>query len=175
MSKRKIQVFIEVCYIRPGGGPPGYVYNFLEGLKKIELKENVPVNITTFTEPNSLRENTISIIKSKNIISKININIHKLIPDLFRRIKLKKSKKWKELIKNDIIVFHGYQEAIEIEEASKIAKTVYMPHCPTIAADEFKMTNNALGLKFSKKDYLKAVGTERRLINSAHYIVFLQR
>lgn len=174
MVKNKVKIYIEVHTIRPGGGPPGYVYNLLQGYKRLsEIDKDIIEFISLSCESTNRTKSAFEV--RRNIIQVLRSYIGKKSPLFLKRIRLFKSKKWKELSKCDIVIFHGFQNSLTIKEAHKITKTIYMPHCPTIAADEELMSNNLYGIKYTKKDYAQSIETERQLIKHADMVVFASK
>lgn len=144
-----------VNYLKEGGGPMGYTYNLKIGFTELNI-EDFKIN---FYETEL----------------KFNMQNYSLLNRLQRKLcLLKKHKILKDkIINSDICIFQGFQETYLIKYAKKIKKPiVYMPHSPSIMADEKKMTYELNNRKFSKKDYKFLFYSEQLFFQNADYFVF---
>ena len=140
--KNKIGIFVDV--LREGGGPRGYCYNLYEGLKQIS---------------------------SANLKIKFIHGPDKKI-SFFRKV-INKLRKFLYILYSDVCVIQGFQNPI----VAKIAKTfskkiIYMPHSPTIFADEYKMQCEVTNTEVNKKIYIKNLLDEEYLFNVSDYVFF---
>lgn len=163
----KKNILIEIGAIKPGGGPSGYTYNLFEGYKKI--KYIFPhLNIYSFAQRDTKR--------TKSMIGKVDFDLKvflsKYLPNWVRTIKFRFSRKRKLMLAAQIVVFQGIQKPTAIKSIKNKVFSVYMPHTPTIAADEILMNSKLYNTSLSKREYRNMVKQERELINAADCVVF---
>lgn len=158
-KKNKKIVSIFVPYIQIGGGPMGYVYNMLQGLKKIGDSEKLKIN---FIGIDCSRYKKATYPKEF---------LQKGFRFLYRnRIAVRR---YFALLKSDICVFQGYQNPKYENIAKKRGKIcIYMPHSPSIMADEQKMMWMLENKTFDDRKYKENYDNEKLLFESADYIVF---
>jgi glycosyltransferase involved in cell wall biosynthesis len=86
----------------------------------------------------------------------------------------KKIKEGKRKIKgSDLVVFQGFQEIYLTKYARKIGKRIaYMPHSPSIMADEYKMLCALNFTKFSENEYQNFCRIESDFIKLSDFVVF---
>lgn len=159
MFKKKTRISIFTDCIQVGGGPMGYTYNMIQGSKSLG---KIDFNIKFIGYDNSLSPKSSGIVE---IIRKIQRRFYRYSIAIKRRIELRKS---------DICVFQGWQEKKWAEAAKRNGKIcVYMPHSPSIMADEQKMNwelsnNSPYDMFVYKRNY----ETEENLFKISDYIVF---
>lgn len=89
-----------------------------------------------------------------------------------RNIRLAKNK----ISDFDLIVLQGFQDVFLAKHANKIGKClVYMPHSPSVVADEYKMLCELNGTEFNRNNYQKLLRDEAYLIANSNFIVFPSR
>lgn len=137
----------------------GYTYNLMQGLIKLRNNDFC----ITFNE--------IDISYKLNNSSKISYTVSRCI----RKIKtIKKFCNLKRIIrKSYICIFQGYQNKILSSYARKQNKIIiYMPHSPSIMADEKKMMCELSNKTLQEKEYNTILHQEEKLIKNADYLVF---
>lgn len=152
-------VSIFVNYIKEGGGPMGYTYNLIQGLSKLK---NDKLHVT-FHEINIIHK----LNKSSSFLC--------IISRCARKIKtIRKSIYLKSVInKSHICIFQGYQDEKLSSYARKLHKiNVYMPHSPSIMADEQRMLYELKNTILSTKEYNVILNNEEKLIKNADYLIF---
>ena len=170
MNKVK-NVLIEVSSIRPGGGPFGYCYNLFQGYAKI--KDKYP-NINLYSHANSsiLRTKSKIEIKKYSFLQSIILFIKNLTPTWAKHLRFNLSNRRREILKSDIVIFQGFQPSYKLKSIRKKVFTIYMPHSPTITADEILMNSRLYNTTLKTRDYLSYKRNESELIKNADLIVF---
>jgi glycosyltransferase involved in cell wall biosynthesis len=88
--------------------------------------------------------------------------------------KIRDSKK--KINGSDLVVFQGFQETHLARYARKIHRRLaYMPHSPSVIADEYKMLCELNSHKFDEKHYQTLLGGEAALIGLSDFVVFPSR
>lgn len=155
-KKRKVSIFVD--FIQIGGGPMGYVFNMIRGLEKVSadnLKiKFIGIDLTRF--------------KKKKYPLEI---IMKGIRFCYRRFIF--IKRYYALRNSEICVFQGCQNyANELIAKKNSSICIYMPHSPSIMADEQKMIWQLNGNVFNEQKYKELYENEKLLFENADYIVF---
>lgn len=155
----KVAVFTDL--IQVGGGPMGYVHNMIQGLQKIN-SGNVKVSFLGYDLTRYPKTHGI-------------IELYRKIQRKIYRFSIVYKKKFC-LKQYDICVFQGWQDSKYEFIAKAYSKTcVYMPHSPSIMADEHKMLWELAGVAFDADKYQENYETEKKLFENADYIVFPSR
>lgn len=184
-----MRVLLIANTIRPGGGPAGYTYNLIAGLNKIGSPESTCRKIQA-------EEFTFEIfgnLSNDRSISLWNVDEHfrnrvRALLDASTRGMWRKSKKYfhrfsgeqrqarAAVDRTDLAIFQGFQDPALLEyAASQGKKTIYMPHSPTTAADEYKMACNHSNVPVNSFLYRELFQMEKRLLERASSIVFPTR
>ena len=158
--------------IKPGGGPPGYVHNLMTGIECLSSGGGLK-NVYEFYGQISAERNKATgeiRVARKFRHSLINfLNKLGLKPLLSKKVRSAKNK----IHSSDVIVFQGFQEVLLAKYARKRGKRiVYMPHSPSVMADEYKMLCELNELEFNPKQYLKYLADEAALFNLSDFVVF---
>lgn len=167
------KVLIVTPIIRPGGGPPGYVFNLKCGIAEL-ANEGKLKNTFTFSGNESQKRVKVTRENSggRGDIRRLLIGILTwlgLTPYLSKRvIGLKKI-----ISENDIIIFQGYQDShLPVYAKAKGKTVVYMPHSPSIMADEYKMLCELSCSGSDNKHYRNLAKNESLLIKLADHVAF---
>ncbi|MBX0301330.1 glycosyltransferase family 4 protein [Cryobacterium sp. 1639] len=175
--------------ICPGGGPPGYTYNLRAGLA--ELVDDPELGATaggvrflgielgtrnraTGAAPADLREAP-NRPASARLAAGTRAAARRLSPRAAWRRARKTLKRWRTIAGADIVVFQGYQPAAEARWARRAGKTViYMPHSPSIFADEVRMMRALTGSDqpVGDSEHRALQNKERALFAAADVVVF---
>lgn len=158
--------------IKPGGGPPGYVHNLMTGVEEL-TKEGQLKNIFEFLGQISEQRNkaTGEGRKSRSFRLAIIWMLTKMGMKPFLSKKIRAAKK--KIDNADLVVFQGFQEAYLASYARRIgARIAYMPHSPSIMADEYKMLCELNGQQYEQLHYQKLKEDEALLIGVADFVVF---
>lgn len=169
-------ILIVTPSIKPGGGPPGYVHNLMTGYDELKSK-GLNKNVFTFLGTVSEERN-----KATGESSEKNINFINILVKLASKLGLKpllsnKLRYAKKCIKNcDLLIIQGFQELYLSRYAVREGiPIVYMPHSPSILADEYKMLSDINGDVFNQSHFNKLKSDELELINNAGVIAFPSR
>jgi glycosyltransferase involved in cell wall biosynthesis len=158
--------------IKPGGGAPGYMHNLIAGVRDLSSSGALRNQFDFLGD--------ISIERNRATGENIARNDFRLtIIRFLTKIGLKKilSKKvWRGRSKincADLVVIQGFQEAYFAKYARNANKRLaYMPHSPSIMADEYKMLCELNGNYFDKEKYNRLFQEESTLIKLADFMVF---
>lgn len=158
-----------VCdQIRPGGGPPGYTHNLREGFDQIEDHPELETKFWGLSQSERNRS-TGSNNAEPNLLVRMVQWAVKRIGGLQRGLR--------EAIDGaDTVVLQGYQSPARLRYAIRAGKVlIYMPHSPTIMADEYWMHRSLEGRPTSRIVRAFIRQSERSLISRAHYVAFPTR
>ena len=170
MSKR---VMVITPFIKPGGGPPGYVYNLMKGIEELSSEDELQNDFHFFGEQ------SIGRYKATGEKSAAHKSVRAYLVQLATTLGLKPllSKKIRDAKKairaSDLVVFQGYQEAYLVGFAKKIGKqTAYMPHSPSVMANEYKMLCGLNGKLCCDAEYNRLHENEKKIIILVNHILF---
>lgn len=167
------KVLVITPQIKPGGGPPGYVFNLMRGIDELEVCSQV---INKFTFKGELNPD-----RSKSTLDpSVFFKIRKYLVSSLKKLGLKKFLSFKNrelrklMDKNDLVIFQGYQDIDLMKYAlKKKILTVYMPHSPTPASDEYRMLAELSDdIEFKEELYFLYERNEEYLIKNANFVVF---
>jgi glycosyltransferase involved in cell wall biosynthesis len=151
-----------VCdVIRPGGGPGGYVWNLRLGLSAAKHASDVNYWSMEDAATNTLSTKT----GGDNLASRIRNRMYRgpALPSTLRAA----------IHQSKSVVFHGYQSPRRLKFARAAGKkVVYMPHSPSLMADELRMNRELAGNHMSKLEWDHYFETERDLFREADLVVF---
>lgn len=171
MAKR---ILIITPFIKPGGGPPGYVYNLMSGVQQL-LKEKKLTNQFEFLGNISRQRNKATGENFKSEKLNFRLLMFELLtyiglrPLLSKKVRIAK----KKINSTDFVVFQGFQDFYLAKYAhSKGIKVAYMPHSPSIMADEYKMLCFLNKQPCDELQYKKFKRIESSLIDTCDYIIF---
>lgn len=179
MTKKNVLIITPV--IKSGGGPPGYVFNLKDGLNLLKNDSELN-NIYQFIGEEIegrnkalgekiIRKNTSLLRRLKSAIGNLLMILglkYYIIKILKKDIIFNNSK----IRKCDIIIFQGFQNLQLIKYAKSIKKyLIYMPHSPSIMADEYRMISSING-DYSKKIYKNIFKVEKKLFEYCDLVVF---
>ncbi len=165
--------------IKPGGGPAGYCYNLKSAIDEIDDNKKV-VDVDFFGGIEEKRTSSTWNIKN-GFLYYIKLAINLITFGLIRDFRLKvdyflgkvSKEKKRKITECDVIVFQGYQSADYLAFAkAQGKKTIYMPHSPTIMADEYSSTCKMHGVPVDRILYSKYHRSEKYLIDNVDRIVF---
>ena len=171
--------------IRPGGGPSGYTYNLMQGISQI-IERDGPVNVKFYGfrseervlsvqgRGSQLRDKMGAIINS---LDEWGVGIPRLLLDYVRaKLFLHPRTLLDAMMWAQVVIFQGYQPPRILRLAKLKDKIiVYMPHSPTIMADEIAMNIAENGAHISKLKYRSMLRNERYFFEYAKHIVFATR
>ncbi|QJR30731.1 glycosyltransferase family 4 protein [Limnobacter profundi] len=168
----KYTVLFVVPEIKPGGGPPGYVYNLLRGCE-ISAQSGEIKHEFKFSGDISLERNK----STGEVKKKINLRVFldRLVYKLGLHNYLSSNIYTSKLMIDsaDIVVFQGFQDLHLLKYSKKNNKRIgYMPHSPSVAADEYKMLRELNGISFAEGKYKSILAKEKQFFISADFIVF---
>lgn len=159
-SKYKtISIFTET--IIEGGGPMGYVFNMIQGLREVE-ETNTRIKFYQFYRTDK---------KNRNSFSKI---MYRVFDHYWRKINEKRMHKACKY--SDLCIFQGYQTNKYVKLAKQNKRLcVYMPHSPYIAADEIKKVYELDKKTFPSEKYEEIYDTEKDLFSLSDILIFATR
>lgn len=166
--------------IRPGGGPGGYAYNLQSGLDKLSPEEKHPFVF----EFQGRRDGRTALAEQGGNYKlkaylKMAIELGGLKP-LASALRSWTSGDEKALrraiMASDIVVFHGPFFLQQMQYAARNGKRViYMPHSPSIHADEYAMTFALNGMVMPEMYRRWKAEQERQCIAIANHVIFPSR
>ncbi|MFL0681957.1 MAG: glycosyltransferase family 4 protein [Algoriphagus aquaeductus] len=171
MAKR---VLIITPVIKPGGGPPGYVYNLKTGIDELSSKGLLKNHFEFLGEISEQRNKaTGEKFKSKNFgIFSIIIYLITLLglkPVFSRKIKFAKQR----ISNADLVIIQGFQDVYLAKYMLKSnVPFAYMPHSPSIMAEEYKMLCELNGQFFSLDKYERYKKDESFFLKFSKFVVF---
>ncbi|WP_462164564.1 glycosyltransferase [Pseudoalteromonas xiamenensis] len=175
----KNKVLFLTNVIKPGGGPAGYCHNLKSAIDELDDNQK-NMEVEFFGGIEEKRTSSVWDMRSGfHYYLKLGINL--ITFGLIRELRLKidyafgelSKEKKKKITECDIIVFQGYQSAHYLAFAkAQGKKTIYMPHSPTIMADEYASTCKMHGVPIDRILYSKYYRSERFFIDNVERIVF---
>lgn len=154
-------VLVVTPLIAPGGGPPGYVYNLMRGIEELSEAGELKNKFEFFGRLSKKRyKATGDGFRPRSILSSIVQFLSKwgLNPPRSRRI----ANARKAIENADVVVYQGYQDAqLVIYAHVRGTHTVYMPHSPSIMADEVEMVCRLNNRVLEKSSIIESVTTRR--------------
>lgn len=179
MTSPIINAVVVTEVIRAGGGPSGYVNNLRCGLAQISDEERA-VTFDFAAREIGVRRSAIGggafngagwlfflrkiFSITKLLVKKLQLKYY-LAPHFY---------KWRKVIRGaDVVIVQGYQEPHLFRYARRWQKCViYMPHSPSLCADEYKMMCENGGARFERHIYARMFNVEREFFRDASVIVF---
>jgi glycosyltransferase involved in cell wall biosynthesis len=169
------QVLIVTPLIAPGGGPPGYVYNLMKGVNQLDQAGKLNNQFAFMGRRSEDRyKATGEKYRPYSVLSIIVQFLSKwgLNPPRQRRIRNVKM----AIVNTDVVVYQGYQDAQLAAYSKTIGKhSVYMPHSPSIMAEEVEMVCRLNNKVPNSKFFSRIRDNERRLIENSDTVVFPSR
>lgn len=171
--------------IAPGGGPPGYTYNLQAGVRSLQETHELPVRVTFWGEQQEERYRAIAYSHRKpSNTTKGAVKALLEQSAAGRRLwgllrSAKNGSVWSEIraciaiVRSDSVVLQGFQSPARAKLAAWLRRPViYMPHSPSIRADEEMMLEEAAGRELPSETYQHLVKRERTLFDLADTLVF---
>lgn len=190
-TSRAVTRALVICpTICPGGGPPGYTYNLRAGL--LALADDPELGATaagvrflgielgtrnraTGVAASSLDEQPQQLSAASRLAAGAREIVRRVNPrSALRRVR-KTVKRLRIISRADVIIFQGFQSAGEARWARLTGKTVvYMPHSPSIFADEVRMMRalNPGEEPVNHREHRALQRKERALFSAADVLVF---
>ncbi|MCX7714212.1 MAG: glycosyltransferase family 4 protein [Clostridia bacterium] len=175
----KKKVLLVSHTIRPGGGPPGYLYNLYLGIQECADRLN-----NEYIFWGNISNNRSSIFERKR--KEFSPFLKKLVKSIFLKLKInfrspaylyKLISLSLSIKKVDVVIIHGpselYLSALKCCGADKLI--LYMPHSPVPFADEYRETCIDGEGKFDMKLYWHLYCVEKSLIERANVVVFASK
>ncbi len=168
MSQVSRNVLFVADQIAPGGGPAGYLYNLRSGLRTVQAAG------MTFSywgreagkRSRFSRQATGPLQKITSKARGLQKRLERTVPGANRSLE-------RAIKEADAVVFHGYQAPSRVASARRKGKQViYMPHSPSIKADEEAMVAELMGRVLDTAGFRKA---EQQIIDEADLVVFPTR
>lgn len=169
MNKKKMLIYYPESMLKPVGGPSGYLYNLKQGLCRLGVMEEMPVDISFYESvPKSLRDT----VKYKDKIPKRLREFRRAIDDIFYE---KKAYPLDEtLYQYDMIHFHSvdamYLSRNTLENYK--GKVILTSHSPCAKYKEKLAWLNPFDYKLLKKLVERIEGMDRYAFERADYIIF---
>lgn len=165
-------VLIITPSIKPGGGPPGYVHNLMKGIEELseagELKNLYEFCGEISTDRNKATGEMRAVRSFQLTIIKF-LTRAGLKPLLSKKIRDAK----KKIDRADLVIFQGFQEVYLAKYARRAGKRLcYMPHSPSVMADEYMMLCELNKLQFNRNHYKKLLADEASLIDESNFVIF---
>jgi len=172
------RVVVVTPFLKAGGGPPGYSYNLWKGYSTTEAPSKYKLSFASL-----LFEGRHAVVGTSGSKAKGDREADGIV----RRLKASRLWKVARLCKTgtrnfrwnaqirgaDLVVFQGYQETKFLDVAIGAGrKIVYMPHSPSIMADEIRMFRTAAGTECTDNEYAAYLETERSFFKAADWVVF---
>jgi len=161
--------------VRPGGGPAGYVYNHMVGYEELRRAGKNKNEFVFFGKtgcsdrsPGKISDSFVSNIK-KTIVA---LGLKHTVMDLIALFSRKKRQMKSEIKKADIVIFQGPYNTNLARYAKQRSIIIYMPHSPTIAADEYRDLIRDSGKEIGPRYYENLKKEEKDIINIADTVVF---
>lgn len=170
---RKVLVITQI--IQPGGGPAGYVHNLKEGietLKQQQLLNNLFEFQAARVSSKRTKPSTQNSVSIKTALRSLAVKLIK--KSGLNKLLSSRQRLLRNSIKNaDLVVFQGFQDVGLLLYSKKIRiPVVYMPHSPSVMADEYRMLCTDAGSKFNLKKYAKFKNDEQTLIKNSSAVIF---
>jgi glycosyltransferase involved in cell wall biosynthesis len=181
VSEKKVRVLVVCNEIAPGGGPAGYTYNLREGLRELQLLGDVKHTWSFFGNSLPARNRAVGVTSKNRSLSTILLGFSDWLPTPVRRLAswylTARNRALRQSIQQStVVVFQGYQTAGRLRYAQKSGKhVVYMPHSPSIQADEEDMMSRHSGRKMAPSKFAFIKDAERRSIRYSNCVVFPSR
>lgn len=179
--KDPVKSALVVCdVIKPGGGPAGYVHNWQAGHRLLGDSSGTSVTLEFWGTVG--RDRNKSLLSTQTGLFVWLWRLLDLMPGPIRLsasfipwFRRRSNRTLREAIRrNEVIVFQGYQSnEFRLRYARKLGKkVVYMPHSPSIQADEMRMLRHLGGQSMPRQLYAYMRRVERNLIREADVVVF---
>lgn len=165
----KILIFMEKYYLKPIGGPAGYLYNLNNELEKQNIK-----NIH-FIERKDDYVVTKKMIKKMPLFLSSWIRICKRSIDYKRLLNSDKKTSDIKLEDYDIIHFHSTKEMFRVKDSLEgyNGLVILTSHSPKpLSLEIYEDVLRPFERKFLKKMYAKLIEIDKYAFNRANYIVF---
>jgi hypothetical protein len=166
------RVLVVTPSIRPGGGPPGYVYNLKKGVEELRLRGELKHTFHFLGEVSESRNRATGERQKGAWLRQLAVSVLTAIglkPILSRRLRAATA----AIQSADLVIFQGFQETYLPRYAKKAGKTViYMPHSPSIMADEYAMLAELNDIPIDHKHHAKLRKDEADLFAIADVAVF---
>ena len=147
--------------LRRGGGPSGYLWNLREALDTLGSKSDIH-----FWSAQDERDGGLTNPLDKS-------GIYKRLVSKVRRGSSVPAGLRTAVDASEIVVFHGYQNKRRIRYASRRGKVcIYMPHSPSVMADEIKMLRHHAGKRIAYAEWRFYFNMEKSLVGLSDFVVF---
>lgn len=170
-----IALHIAPC-LRPGGGPAGYCYNLMQG--SLAAPGQSPDVEFRFHGVVGGRSTSATSGRAFRLKARAKIWLEYLgLKDVLRRSGAHSNGSVQALLDEisgaDVVVFHGPALISVLRHCQKAGKKiVYMPHSPSISADEHEMILRSNGIRLPAKVYRQRFAEEKAFFDAADIVVF---
>lgn len=165
-------VLIVTPSIRPGGGPPGYVFNLKAGVDSLSESSSLQNNFEFLGSSSTERMKAKVTVGAETALWRLLVSTATrlgLRPIVSRRARAARA----AIKRSHVVVVQGFQDTYIANAAKRLGKTVlYMPHSPSVFADEYRMNAETAGGEYEAGEFKRLLRLERQLFEIADAAVF---
>jgi len=180
MSRVRRRVVVVSPLIQAGGGPAGYTHNLMAGIEQLRAAGAL-ANSFGFAgrraagRVRATGEGGAIAVRARGAVTAAVrlLGMQRLAREAVLLLSPWARRARTQIRGAELAVFHGFQRAALPAYAERLGKAVaYMPHSPSIFADEYRMLCELAGEPVDRSRYLRIVEEEASLVRMSRVIVF---